>query len=358
MALLLTVVCHAQEAGDVYARFESEIVPTKNSTVNFRGAITGNVYDPLIIKYTGSYTEEDGNSFMLTYGTNTNVEVFRLLHYCFHGDMVVIINDYAYPTYKACYGEAYIYGPTESYDVSMPSHYNASFVNGSSNMIMVSKKFGREAWGFIQENNLTDSLKYSFTVAIIGRVQTYELKPINDKYATVDDFLKATDFSGLSATEVAAKLTGSFYCTATDTRGATWTLLCPVTCWSVNLKKKTVTFKPKLVIKEFESEMTSSDVINAPDLYLLNNSDFHNPPTSLTIPLDTYDPSAALTDVTVPSPTVRTEPGAITVSGAEADVFALDGRLVGRTSGGRLNVAKGFYIVRPDGGESVSVIVK
>lgn len=107
-----------------------------------------------------------------------------------------------------------------------------------------------------------------------------------------------------------------------------------------------------LVLKEFESEMTVSQVLNAPDVNIAPEA-----PECITISLRKSPPSS-IAELDESAVSVRAEKGGIIVDGAEANVFSAEGRLVGRTSVGRLAVPASFYIVRPDGAEAVSVAVK
>ncbi|MGN0030143.1 MAG: hypothetical protein ACI35Q_10505 [Marinilabiliaceae bacterium] len=269
-------------------------------------------------------------------------------------DMLVVINDDAYNS-DDNYAGAWLFAEDESgnSDKDFDTHYSVhcKFAGGPS-LIQVYKDFKKEVYEAAVADPSTDSLAYSFTVARLGHIAKYELKPVSDAFATVDDFLKASDLGNLSATEVAAKLTAGLCCTAVDTYGVTWNLLCPVTSWDVNMKKMTASFYPMLVLKDFESEMTSSQVLNAPDINLAPEA-----PEFITISLRKESPSS-IAELDEHAVSVRAEKGVILVDGADAHVFTIDGRLVGRTSAGRLTVPAGFYVVRPDGAASRSVAVK
>lgn len=257
-------------------------------------------------------------------------------------DLLVVVDD----LYVDDLGAPWLLAETAKNDQTISARYGvmSNFSKGEY-FLSINKMYTS---GYDPTSTKTE---FSFKVARLGEIVSYELKPASDAYATLDAYLKATDFSGKTATEAAAELTAGLYCKAVDTYGTTWDLLCPVTSWSVDVSKKTASFSPVLVIKEFESSMSVTDINGAPTVNLSSAAT-----QSISFSIDQN--ASALTETAAPATTVRTEPGAIVVSGAEADVFSLDGRLVGRTADGRLNVAKGFYIVRPDGGESVSVIVK
>ena len=267
-------------------------------------------------------------------------------------DMLVVVNDDAYDS-KNAYAGAYLFAENQSDDMDFPTHYGvACNLGAGSSFVQVYKDYKKEVYDAAVADPSTDSLAYSFTVARLGQIVKYELKPVSNAFATVDDFIKTSDLSNLSATEVAARLTAGLCCTAVDAYGATWNLLCPVTSWEVNKKNMTASFYPMLVLKDFESEMTASQVLNAPDVNLAPDA-----PEFVTISLH-KGAITSIAELDEHAVSVRTEKGGIIVDGAEANVFTVDGRLVGRTSAGRLTVPAGFYIVRPDGAASLSVAVK
>lgn len=316
----------------------------------------GNVIEPRepVISLSGTYGNDDNLTYVVDYkGRGKEYNLFSLMYFDLAStDMLVVVNDDAYDSRNA-YAGAYLFAENQSDDKDFPTHYGvACNLGGGSSFLQVYKDYKKEVYQAAVADPSTDSLAYSFTVARLGQIAKYELKPVSDAFATVDEFLKASDLGDLSATEVAAKLTAGLCCTAVDAYGATWNLLCPVTSWDVNMKKMTASFYPMLVLKDFEPEMTSSQVLNAPDINLAPEA-----PEFITISLRKGSPSS-IAELDEHAVSVRAEKGVIIVDGADANVFTVDGRLAGRTSAGRLTVPAGFYIVRPDGAASRSVAVK
>lgn len=310
-----------------------------------------------VITRTGVYGNDGEQSYVVDYySRGKSFNLFSLIYLNLAStDMLVVINDDVFDSGEDddVYAGAWLYAEKKSDDRDFSQHYEA-FCNLASgpSFLQIYKNYSKAVYEEALANPTTDSLAYSFTVARLGQIVKYELKPTSDAYSSVDEYLKATDFSGLSATEVAAKLTAGLSCTAVDSYGVTWNLLCPVTSWDVRVEKKRADFYPMLVIKEFEGEMTPRDVLDAPDVNLSPDA-----PEHLTLSLSSGG-AASLSRPAGHAVSVRSESGSVVVDGGEADVFALDGHLVGRTSGGRLKVASGLYVVKTNDGDAVTVSVK
>lgn len=351
LAVLLLASTQESFAQNSVSSILERIISSKDKVIT-----QGNVIEPNepVFRLSGTYGNDDNLTYVVDLnGRGKEYNLFSLMYFDLAStDMLVVINDDAYNS-DDNYAGAWLFAEDKSGDKDFGMHYSvySEFAGGPS-FIQVYKDYSKEVYEAAVADPSTDSLAYSFTVARLGQIAKYELKPVSDAFATVDDFIKASDLGNLSATEVAAKLTAGLCCTAVDAYGVTWNLLCPVTSWEVDVKKKTASFYPMLVLKDFESEMTSSQVLNAPDVNLAPEA-----PEFITISLrkGTTTSIAELDECSVP---VRAEKGVILVDGADANVFTVDGRLVGRTSAGRLTVPAGFYIVRPDGSASLSVSVK
>lgn len=316
----------------------------------------GKVIEPSkpVFSLSGTYGIDDHLTYVVDYmGRGKEYNLFSLVYFDLEStDMLVVVNDDAYDS-KNAYAGAYLFAENQSDDRDFPTHYGVACNLGAGpSLIQVYKDYKKQVYEAALADPSTDSLAYSFTLARLGQIVEYDLTPVNNAFATVDDFLNASDLSNLSATEVAAKLTAGLCCTAVDAYGVTWNLLCPVTSWEVDVKKKTASFYPMLVLKDFESEMTASQVLNAPDVNLAPDA-----PECITFSFKDGSPSS-IAELGEPAVSVRAENGVIIVDGAEADVFSVEGRLVGRTSAGRLAVPAGFYVVRPHGAASLSVAVK
>lgn len=333
VSLASTSLCLAQN---------TEITPPERIFLSQEVPETGKVVVPEspIISMSGVYEDSE-----IAYICNIRKIIYQLQILIYYNldpaDMLVVIDDNCVDDYTSpC-----LFADEDKNDKILSASYGvlSDFQKGDS-FLSISKTY---------MSGYTESAKtnFSFRVARLGEIVSYELKPANDAYETLDAYLDDTDFSGKTATEAAAELTTSLYCKAVDVYGNTWDLLCPVTSWNVNISKKTASFSPVLVIKEFESFMSTADINGAQRVNLSSQA-----PASLSFSIDRS--ALNLTETAARSTTVSREPGAIIVSGSEADIFSLDGRLAGRTTSGRLNVPAGFYIVRADNAKPLTVIVK
>lgn len=351
LATLILALTHDSLAQNSVSSILDRIISSEDKVI-----VQGNVIEPNapFFSLSGTYGNDDNLTYVVDYkGRGKEYNLFSLM--CFDlasTDMLVLINDDVYNS-DDNYAGAWLFAEDKSGDKDFGMHYSvySEFAGGPS-FIQVYKDYSKEDYEAAVADPSTDSLAYSFSVARLGQIVKYELTPVSNAFATVDDFIKTSDLGNLSATEVAAKLTAGLCCTAVDAYGVTWNLLCPVTSWDINMKKMTASFYPMLVLKDFESKMTVNQVLNAPDVNLAPDA-----PECITLSLR-KGTTTSIAELDEHSVSVRAKKGVILVDGAEANVFTVDGRLVGRTSAGRLSVPAGFYIVRPDGATSISVAVK
>lgn len=101
---------------------------------------------------------------------------------------------------------------------------------------------------------VNDSLVYDVAMWKIGNFVSFELKPLDSKYADIVDYIKSNDWTDVTAIEIQFRLTNDIECVATDTYGQEVRMVCPSYCWDIDKEAKTATYTPYFVPRIYKTE--------------------------------------------------------------------------------------------------------
>ena len=113
-----------------------------------------------------------------------------------------------------------------------------------------------------------DSLFYDVAMWKIGNFVSFELKPLDSKYADIVDYIKSNDWTDVTAIEVQFRLTNDVECVAIDTYGQEIRMVCPSYCWEINKETQTATYTPYFVPRIYKTEWKCGEQL---DLSWLGN---------------------------------------------------------------------------------------